>query len=267
MVPSRVRKRTTQWLSRALLLALLLAGCAAPLAGPDGTRTPPPQPPAPEGAISTDGVQVAPASHIQFQGSSSLPDGTPLQAQLYADDTPLSWWPEETLIEVQDGQWQVRVALGEGDAPQELSAEAQYVLRVWERGNPELEAPPFPFDLSGPATPKAGMVMGMAEVEGIDILIMESFPVQVAVMAYGTLRDACTEIDEVRQRFDADTDTFAVEIRTVRDPDQLCVQVLTPFEERITLDVYGLPAGTYTVDVNGVTDTYTLDVDNAPVDG
>ncbi len=266
MLRSRVRKRTTQSLSRALLLALLLAGCAAPVAGPDGTPTPPPPPRAPEGAISTEGVQVAPGSHIQFQGTSSLSDGTPLHARLYADDAPLNWWPEETLVEVQDGEWQVRVALGEGDAPHELSAGVQYVLRVWERGNPDLEALPFPFDVSGPPTPKAGMVTGMAEVEGIDILIMESFPVQVAVMAYGTLRDACTEIDAVRQRFDAETNTFAVEIRTVRDPDQMCAQVLTPFEERIALDVYGLPAGTYTVDVNGVTDTFTLDVDNAPVD-
>lgn len=255
-----------QSLSRALLLALLLVGCGAPIAAPGDTPTTPQQPQQPEGTINTEGVQVAPGSHIQFQGTSSLPDGTTLHAQLYADDAPLSWWPDETPIGVQDGQWQVRVPLGEGDAPQELSAEVQYRLRVWERGNPELEAPPFPFDLSGPPASRAGMVTGVAEVEGIDILIMESFPVQVAVMAYGTLRDACTEIDGVRQRLDEDTDTFAVEIKTVRDPDEICAQVLTPFEERITLDVYGLPAGTYTVDVNGVTDTFTLDVDNAPVE-
>ena len=35
-----------------------------------------------------------------------------------------------------------------------------------------------------------------------------------------------------------------------------------PFEDTIPLDVYDLPAGAYTVDVNGVTNTFTLDVDN-----
>jgi hypothetical protein len=34
-------------------------------------------------------------------------------------------------------------------------------------------------------------------------------------------------------------------------------------EEMIGLGVVGLKAGTYTVDVNGVTGTFTLDVDNA----
>ena len=39
---------------------------------------------------------------------------------------------------------------------------------------------------------------------------------------------------------------------------------LVPYEETISLDVYGLLAGTYTVDVNSVRDTFTLDVDNKP---
>jgi inhibitor of cysteine peptidase len=42
----------------------------------------------------------------------------------------------------------------------------------------------------------------------------------------------------------------------------MCTQALVPFEESIDLDVRGLPAGTYTVDVHGETATFTLDVDN-----
>jgi inhibitor of cysteine peptidase len=42
----------------------------------------------------------------------------------------------------------------------------------------------------------------------------------------------------------------------------MCTQIVVPFEESIPLDVVGLPAGTYTVDVNGVTGSFTLDVDN-----
>jgi hypothetical protein len=43
-----------------------------------------------------------------------------------------------------------------------------------------------------------------------------------------------------------------------------CTLELVPFEQTIDLDVYGLPAGVYTVDVNGVTDTFELMVDNVP---
>jgi inhibitor of cysteine peptidase len=38
--------------------------------------------------------------------------------------------------------------------------------------------------------------------------------------------------------------------------------VLAPFEEVIPLKVYGLPAGTYTVEVNGVQGTFGLEIDN-----
>ena len=41
-----------------------------------------------------------------------------------------------------------------------------------------------------------------------------------------------------------------------------CTTEVVPFEEIIPLDVYGLSAGDYTVDVNSVTDTFTLDMDN-----
>jgi len=42
----------------------------------------------------------------------------------------------------------------------------------------------------------------------------------------------------------------------------MCAQVMTPFEEVVALDVVGLKAGVYTVDVNGVGDTFELQMDN-----
>ena len=106
------------------------------------------------------------------------------------------------------------------------------------------------------------VIRGEATVEEVDLQIMESFPVQVAAIARGNLSDGCTEIDEVRSSFDAENKTFMVTITTVRDEDAVCTQALVPFEERIALDVRGLSAGTYTVDVNGVRETFTFDVDN-----
>jgi len=100
---------------------------------------------------------------------------------------------------------------------------------------------------------------GLASVDEIDIFILESFPVQVQVIASGNLPDPCTEISEVLQ--EREGDTFFITIKTYRPPG-FCIQVLAPFEEIIPLEVYELPAGTYTVDVNGVQDTFNLEVDN-----
>ena len=117
-------------------------------------------------------------------------------------------------------------------------------------------------------TPSGDTIHGEAAVNAIDILILESFPVQIQVLARGYLPDGCTEIDTVSQidgvgqvRGDR---TFTVTITTIRPADAICTQALVPFEETFSLDVYGLPAGTYTVDVNGVTGTFELAVDNAP---
>jgi len=101
--------------------------------------------------------------------------------------------------------------------------------------------------------------IGLALVDEIDILILESFPVQINVIARGNLPDPCTEISEVLQ--EREGDTFFITIKTYRSPG-FCIQVLAPFEETIPLEVYGLPAGTYTVDVNGVQGTFDLEVGN-----
>jgi len=101
--------------------------------------------------------------------------------------------------------------------------------------------------------------IGLASVDEIEILILESFPVQINVIASGNLSDPCTEISEVLQKKEGNT--FFITIKTYRSPG-FCIQVLAPFEEIIPLEVYGLPAGTYTVDVNGVQATFDLEVDN-----
>lgn len=101
---------------------------------------------------------------------------------------------------------------------------------------------------------------GQAQVESVDVLIMESFPVQVSVVARGELPDVCTRIDEIISQQSGDT--FRIAITTFRQPDEMCAQVTAPFEQAVSLDVAGLPAGTYNVSVNGVPATFTLDVDN-----
>jgi hypothetical protein len=114
-----------------------------------------------------------------------------------------------------------------------------------------------------PATPVTGeLQMGAALVDAVDVQMLESFPVQVNVLVRGYLQDACTEMGEIRQQFDGSV--FTIELTTVRDPNLMCAQVLTPFEQTIPLEVAGLPSGAYTLIVNGVTAQFELAVDNAP---
>jgi len=100
----------------------------------------------------------------------------------------------------------------------------------------------------------------LATVDDIDIAILESFPVQINVIARGNLPDACTRIDDIT--VNREGNTFMVTITTLRPAGAVCAQVVTPFEEVVALDVVGLEAGTYTVNVNGITGTFQLQVDN-----
>jgi len=99
-------------------------------------------------------------------------------------------------------------------------------------------------------------------INDVELMILESFPVQVRARIQGDLADGCTSITGIETERDVEAERFTVRIETTRDDDAMCTQALVPFEESIALDVRGLPAGTYTVDVHGETATFTLDVDN-----
>jgi len=101
---------------------------------------------------------------------------------------------------------------------------------------------------------------GDAQIDAIDIAILESFPVQVRVTVTGNLPDGCTQVGKTN--VERNKKTFTVSITTKRPRNAICTQALVPFEEGVSLPVEGLSKGTYTVDVNGVTDTFTLEFDN-----
>jgi len=89
-----------------------------------------------------------------------------------------------------------------------------------------------------------------AFVEEIEILIMESFPVQVNVVAKGYLPNPCRRIGriDVARTFYGD---FGITINTLIDSDlRACVQMIVQFEEVIPLNVTGHRAGIYKVTFN-----------------
>lgn len=116
--------------------------------------------------------------------------------------------------------------------------------------------------LLGCFRPPGPIVSMSATVGEIEIVILESFPVQVHVVIRGDLPDACTRIASVSVRRSGER--FDVAIVAERERDAICAQVLTPYEETVALSVHGLAAGTYLVDVHGVTASFVLDVDNLP---
>lgn len=118
---------------------------------------------------------------------------------------------------------------------------------------------------SGNQTPSPGVnneefITGVASVSNVQVLILESFPVQMNVEATGYLPDGCTTIGNTTVRKDGNT--FYVEIGTIRPRDAFCTQALVPFTKSVPLDVYGLEKGVYNVDVNGKTASFELSVDN-----
>jgi len=100
-----------------------------------------------------------------------------------------------------------------------------------------------------------------AIVDQIQINVMESFPLQVSVTVTGNLPDGCTTLEEI-QALQVDEHTFEIRVFTNRMIDALCTQALVPFEENVQLDVYKLPAGTYTVKAYDLIETFKFDIDN-----
>jgi len=72
------------------------------------------------------------------------------------------------------------------------------------------------------------VVTGMANVESVELLIMESFPVQVNAVVRGTLPDGCTMLDG--PSVTRDGNTFVISLSTTREADAACTQALVPFE-------------------------------------
>lgn len=85
------------------------------------------------------------------------------------------------------------------------------------------------------------------EIESIDVLLAESFPVQVFVEVTGYLPDPCWEPQEpvVREQ----GPRFEVEIVAERDAGEMCAQAIEPYQHNIALGT--MDPGTYVVSVNG----------------
>jgi hypothetical protein len=102
-----------------------------------------------------------------------------------------------------------------------------------------------------PYAPRSGdelLARSSAFMSSADLLTMESFPVQIALLLSGNMPTPCHSLRAIVHEPD-EANNIEVEIYSVADPGAICAQVLQSFEARITLGSY--PSGHYTVSVNG----------------
>jgi hypothetical protein len=93
-----------------------------------------------------------------------------------------------------------------------------------------------------------GLNKGTVFVEMTEVVLKESFPVQVGLILKGDLPTPCNALRVVVSEPD-DQGNIELEVYSVVDPDKMCVQVLSPFETVIPLGDY--TEGRFTVLING----------------
>lgn len=82
-------------------------------------------------------------------------------------------------------------------------------------------------------------------------------PIPVTVDLGADLPDICAQVEfvEVVQ----DGDTFRVQVGTVPSTKQECLRDTVPFRMKVPLNVLDLPAGSYKVEVNGISADFRID--------
>ena len=88
------------------------------------------------------------------------------------------------------------------------------------------------------------------EVDSVKILTVGSNPADFFADVSGLLPDGCSQIGENVQ--EVNNSTIEVTLFSTRSDSECSFLTPTPFREKVSLDVRGAPAGTYTVEVNGV---------------
>ena len=92
------------------------------------------------------------------------------------------------------------------------------------------------------------MKRGETTIAESDVLLLESYPVQVMMNLKGTLSTPCHHLRAKINQPDAQN-RIQVEVYSLYNPDEICIQMLQEFDTSIPLGSY--PGGSYTVWLNG----------------
>ncbi|MFC1936140.1 hypothetical protein ACFLYP_00580 [Chloroflexota bacterium] len=98
--------------------------------------------------------------------------------------------------------------------------------------------------------PGSGVIRGNVFIHEASLMIMESYPVQVAVYISGELPTPCNvfkaEVAEPNEN-----NEIHIEVYSEVESGENCIQVIEPFEERVSIPMVGAADGVYKVFVNG----------------
>ena len=109
-----------------------------------------------------------------------------------------------------------------------------------------IDEAPMPSYFSQPGDSK--LKRGNVFLDSVDILTMETYPLQFELLIGGHLPTPCHEL-RVKIKPPDDENNVHVEVYSVSNPEMICVQVLRSFTETISLGSY--PSGSYMIWING----------------
>ncbi len=98
-----------------------------------------------------------------------------------------------------------------------------------------------------------------ASINNVTIQTSEGFPVKKTLVVKGNLDNDCFYINDPQTIRDGST--FYVNL-TTRKEGNSCSDTSVPYERNIDLEVLGLPAGVYSVVINGKEISFELEQDN-----
>jgi hypothetical protein len=109
---------------------------------------------------------------------------------------------------------------------------------------PTGEVPASPLD---PIPGEENMKRGQAFIDKSEVLLLESYPLQVTLHLIGTLPTPCHHLRAKVSGPDAEN-RIQVELYSLADPEEICIQVIQEFETRLPLGSF--PDGSYTIWLN-----------------
>ena len=104
--------------------------------------------------------------------------------------------------------------------------------------------------------PQTQMATREAQVQSVEIKILQSSPAQIDAIVRGNLTESCAVLAE--PQFAYADHTFQITVLAASPSDRGCMQLTTPFESTFPLNAIDLQPGTYTVTVNGLSKVFTL---------
>jgi hypothetical protein len=104
---------------------------------------------------------------------------------------------------------------------------------------------------SNPYAPRVGddaLLRSEVTLDSAEVLVMESYPVQISLHLIGNLPDPCHDLRIVVQTPNQNSE-IEVTLYSLADPMTICAAMLEPFD--VNLPLGSFPTGSYTVLVNG----------------